>query len=65
MREVINPYRNQRFEKIPRGDHAHYVPKNRNPDVPIDRFPTRKPGPDERITPDGKVVPRRKAQGTP
>ena len=58
MWEVINPYRNQRFEEIPHGDHVHYVPKNRNPDVPVNRFPTEKPGPDERILPDGQVVPR-------
>lgn len=58
MREVINPYRNQRFEEIPHGDHVHYVPKDRNPDVPISRFPTVEPEEDERITPDGQVVPR-------
>lgn len=59
LREVINPYRNQRFGKVPHGDHVHYVPKDRNPDVPISRFPTQKPNPDERITPEGDVVPRR------
>jgi len=55
--EVVNPYRNQRFEEVPHGDHVHYVPKDRNPDVPISRFPTQKPGPNERILPDGEVVP--------
>lgn len=58
MWEVVNPYRNQRFEEVPHGDHVHYVPKDRNPDVPINRFPTQKPEPDERIRPDGQVVPR-------
>jgi len=61
MWEVINPYRGQRFEKVPHGDHVHYAPKDRNPDVPIGRFPTQKPDKDERITPDGEVVPRRGA----
>lgn len=65
IREVINPYRNQRFGEIPHGDHVHYVPKDRNPDVPVSRFPTRKPDADERITPDGQVVPRRGSGGTP
>jgi hypothetical protein len=55
---VINPYRGERFEQIPHGDHVHYVPKDRNLDVPVNRFPTQKPGPNERITPDGQVVPR-------
>ncbi len=63
--EVINPYRGQRFEKIPHGDHAHYVPKDRNSDVPVGRFPTRKPEKDERITPDGNVVPAQDSGPTP
>jgi len=63
--EVVNPYRGQRFEKIPHGDHVHFVPKDRNPDVPVSRFPTRRPDPDERITPDGQVVPRQSSEGAP
>jgi hypothetical protein len=58
MWTVINPYRGQRFEKIPHGNHVHFVPKDRNPEVPVSRFPTRKPSQDERITPDGQVVAR-------
>ncbi|MFB6272435.1 MAG: hypothetical protein ABEL51_06030 [Salinibacter sp.] len=65
MWEVVNPYRGQRFEKIPHGDHVHYVPKNRNPDVSVSRFPTRKPDDDERITPKGKVVPLRNSGRSP
>jgi hypothetical protein len=63
--KVVNPYRGQRFEKIPHGDHVHYVPKDRNPDVPIGQFPTQKPEKDERITPDGEVVPLRNSGRTP
>lgn len=55
--EVVNPYRGERFEKIPHGNHVHYVPKDRNPNVSVSRFPTRKPDEDERITPEGEVVP--------
>lgn len=65
MWTVINPYRGQRFEKIPHGDHVHYVPKDRNPEVPVGQFPTRKPAKDERITPDGEVVPIRDSGNTP
>lgn len=65
MWEVINPYRGQRFEEIPHGGHVHYVPKDRNEDVPVGRFPTRKPEPDERITPTGEVVPARSTEATP
>lgn len=63
MWEVINPYRGERFEKIPHGDHVHYVPKDRNSDVPVSRFPTRKPASNERITPDGTVVTERGSEG--
>ena len=65
MWEVVNPYRGQRFEKVPHGDHVHFVPKDRNEEVPMSRFPTREPEPDERITPDGEVVPSRNAGGAP
>lgn len=57
MWTVINPYRNQPYEEIPHGDHVHYVPKDRNEDVSISRFPTRPPNDSERITPDGEIVP--------
>lgn len=55
--EVVNPYRGQPYEEVPHGDHVHYVPKDRNPNVPMSQFPTRPPGETERITPDGDVVP--------
>lgn len=59
---VVNPYRNQPYEEIPHGDHVHYIPKDRNEDVPVGRFPTQPPAEGERITPDGEIVP---ANGTP
>lgn len=57
MREVLFPYRGQPYEEIPHGDHTHYVPRDRDPGVPIGQFPTRRPGPNERITPQGQIVP--------
>jgi hypothetical protein len=56
MWTVINPYRGQTYEKVPHGDHVHYVPKDRNEEVPMSRFPTREPNQGERITPDGQIV---------
>ena len=56
MWTVINPYRGQSYEKVPHGDHVHYVPKDRNEQVPIGRFPTRAPNQGEQITPDGEIV---------
>lgn len=57
MWTVINPYRDQSYEDVPHGDHVHYVPKDRNENVPIGQFPTRRPNAGERLTPDGKIVP--------
>lgn len=57
MREVLNPYGDQPYTEIPHGDHVHYVPKDRDPDVPIGDFPTQPPGEGEQITPDGRIVP--------
>ena len=65
MWNVINPYRGQRFEEVPHGDHVHYLPKDRNPDVPVSEFPMQKPAKDERITPDGEVVPIRNPDNGP
>jgi hypothetical protein len=55
---VVNPYRDQPYAEVPHGDHVHYVPKERDEEVPISRFPTRPPEADERITPDGEIVPK-------
>jgi len=57
MVEVIDPFGGEPYIAIPHGDHVHYVPENRNPNVPLSSFPTTKPRPGERITPTGQVVP--------
>jgi hypothetical protein len=54
--QVLNPFPDQPYMEISHGDHIHYVPKDRNQDVPLSRFPTQPPGPNERILPDGRVV---------
>ncbi len=41
---------------VPHGNHVHYLPHDRDPDVPVHNFPTEKPRPGERITPQGQVV---------
>lgn len=55
---AINPFGEEGYVAISHGDHTHYVPEDRDPDVSISNFPTTPPGPDERILPDGRVVPR-------
>jgi hypothetical protein len=58
MYQVLNPFPDQAYMEISHGDHVHYVPKDRDPDVPLNRFPTTPPAENERILPDGQVVPK-------
>ena len=54
--EMINPFPDQPYLEVPHGDHVHYVPKDRNPDQRLTDFPTTRPGPNERILPNGQIV---------
>lgn len=45
------------YTAVPHGDHVHYVPNDRDPDVPLNQFPTTEPDLEEIITPEGEVVP--------
>ena len=56
MRPILNPYAEHGYMEVPHGDHVHYVPKDRDPNVDISSFPTRLPGPNERIAPNGQFV---------
>ncbi len=55
---ALNPFGEKGYVAISHGDHTHYVPEDRDPNVSISNFPSTPPGPDERILPDGRVVPR-------
>lgn len=41
---------------VPHGNHNHYVPHDRDPDVPLHSFPQRPPREGEIITPDGRII---------
>lgn len=58
LREAVDPFGDQPYVEITHGDHVHYVPRDRDPDVAVGNFPTRRPGPDEIITPEGRIVPK-------
>lgn len=58
MQEVLDPYGDKGYMEINHGDHKHYVPPDRDPNVSISNFPQTPPGPNERIMPDGRVVPK-------
>ena len=58
MRQVLNPFGSEGYVEISHGNHVHYVPKDRDPNVPTSNFPRQPPGPNERILPDGRIVPK-------
>lgn len=44
------------YTVVPHGNHNHYMPKDRDPNIPVHSFPQRLPNPGERITPQGEIV---------
>ncbi|CAM3205836.1 pneumococcal-type histidine triad protein [Rhodothermus bifroesti] len=55
--DALDLFARRPYYEVPHGDHTHYVPRDRNPNVPLERFPTRPPGRCERIAPDGALIP--------
>lgn len=45
------------YTAVPHGNHVHYVPDDRDPNVPANEFPTREPEEGEMISPTGEIVP--------
>lgn len=45
------------YVEVPHGSHSHYLPKDCGADLNAGNFPTRPPGPGERISCDGRIVP--------
>ena len=56
LADALGVFRQKPYVGVPHGNHVHYVPEDRDPDVPVNNFPTQEPGPNERITPNGRVV---------
>ena len=54
--DSLGVFDKKHYFEVPHGSHTHYVAKDRDPNVPIGQFPTRRPGPGERITAQGQVV---------
>lgn len=44
------------YTAVSHGSHYHYVPHDRDPDIPIHEFPQQEPGPSERITAQGDIM---------
>ena len=56
MADALGFFNPKPYTKVSKGSHAHYVPDDHDPDVPITRFPKQLPEPNERITPKGQIV---------
>ncbi|HEX6983014.1 MAG TPA: hypothetical protein VF181_09655 [Balneolaceae bacterium] len=56
MADSLGYFNPKPYTAVSHGSHVHYVPENRNPEVPIDKFPMEEPGPGEKITPNGTIV---------
>ncbi|MEX2404632.1 MAG: hypothetical protein WD625_10895 [Balneolales bacterium] len=54
--DSIGVFSSKDYRVLPHGSHNHYLPHDRDPDAPLDAFPTQEPAPGERITPYGEVV---------
>lgn len=56
--DALHVFDDAEYHVVPHGSHSHYVPRDRDPAVPLENFPTSPPRPGERIMPDGTVVPK-------
>lgn len=60
--DSLGLFSNKPYKAIPHGTHNHYVPHERDSDIPIGEFPTQPPSDREVITPDGRIVPSSEAE---
>jgi hypothetical protein len=52
---LLGWYRPKSYEAVPHKERIHYVPKNKELQVPLDQFPTRPPKEHEYITVHGEL----------
>lgn len=55
--DSIGTFDSRPYFEVPHGSHTHYVPKDCDPPLSPGDAPTREPGPGERITCQGEIVP--------
>ena len=57
LADALGYFNPKPYTAVSHGDHKHYVPEDRDPNVPISDFPQVEPAPGEKITPTGQIVP--------
>jgi hypothetical protein len=58
LMDALHVFDDADYFEIPHGSHSHYVPRDRDPNVPLENFPSTPPRPNEKIMPNGEVVPK-------
>lgn len=56
LADALGYFNPKPYTAVSHGSHVHYVPKDRDPNVSIDKFPQEEPGPREKISPTGQIV---------
>lgn len=57
LADALGYFNPKSYTAVSHGSHSHYVPDDRDPNVPINDFPQEEPGPGEKISPTGQIVP--------
>lgn len=57
LADALGYFNPKPYTAVSHGSHSHYVPDDRDPNVPINNFPQEEPGPGEKISPTGQIVP--------
>ena len=58
LADALGAFNPKPYKAVRHGSHVHYVPNDRDPSVPLDDFPMKKPGPHEKISPTGQILPK-------
>jgi hypothetical protein len=57
LADALGYFNPKSYTAVSHGSHKHYVPDDRDPNVPISDFPQEEPAPGEIISPTGQIVP--------
>lgn len=57
LADSLDLFSSKPYSAVSHGSHVHYVPDNRDPDVPMNKFPQKEPAPGQKISPTGQIVP--------
>lgn len=55
--DSIGVFDSKSWYEVPHGSHAHYLPKDCDPPLPVGNGPTTPPGPGQTVDCQGRIVP--------